>query len=360
MSASPANASPTSDQPDELDSRVRALGAEDDSDSRVLLFPERVSIEVSKVVLGGRYEVIHHLDRGATADVYLARDLVTGFKVVAKVLDEKAATTPDLRSRFLIGAQAAMKICHPNVVQILEVDEPEAYRPYSIMEVLRGETLGHLLRRGELLPAETAVLMSRHLASGLHAVHQAGIVHRDVKPDNIFLVGPIGEPTAAKILDFGLAKCDTGGEENVVLGTGQYMSPEQVLGDHVDARSDVYALGIVMFRMFTGHLPWDLELGVELLRHQLVSPAPPPSWLNEDLDPRIEAIILRALCKHPENRFASMQELVDALDIILCISDAPPKPIFDVSPSRVPDSYSPASAHARENAKLLNVTISLS
>ncbi|MDX2055991.1 MAG: serine/threonine-protein kinase [Polyangiaceae bacterium] len=356
MPATPLNAVPVSDELDELDSRVRTIGIEPDSDAHLLLKADPRALEHAEIVLAERYRLVRHLDRGATADVYLAEDTLDGSEVVAKILDEKATATEDLRSRFVVGARAAMRIRHPNVVRIYEAEAPAGRSPYSIMEVLEGETLGHLFRRGDPLPSKTALRLSRQLAAGLHAVHEAGIIHRDVKPDNIFLVGPLGSPKIAKILDFGLAKCDPQREENVVLGTGQYMAPEQVLGDRVDARSDVYSLGVVMFRMFTDHLPWDLELGVELLRHHLVSPAPPPSWLNEALDPRIEVVILRALCKHPENRFASMQELVDALDAILESTPSVEPPVA-YRPSRLPDLYTPCTAHARENAALLNVPI---
>jgi eukaryotic-like serine/threonine-protein kinase len=195
--------------------------------------------------------------------------------------------------------------------------------------------------------------MMRHAALGLVAAHGAGIVHRDVKPGNLFLLGPIGQPYGLKVIDFGLAKGDTSSRisgHDIVLGTIEYMAPEQIVTDPSDARTDVYGLGVVMFRVFTGHLPFDVETDLELLAHQMFSPAPPPSWLNEKIDPRIERVILRAMRKRPENRYATMQAVVDDLERILGLS---PEEHVEPVPKLPDDTYEPRTAAGRGAAELL-------
>src|SRR5690606_36846880 len=270
-------------------------------------------------VLIGRYCIEGFLARGGTADVFLARDLIDGTLVVVKQIRPDVATHPELRERFLKEGHAGQAIDHPGVVRVLSVEEPEGEPPFILLEALRGESLGEYLRRRSVVPVELAVELSRQAAAALAAVHRAGIVHRDVKPDNLFLVGVPDQPVALKLLDFGMARFDDerpSEDSTSVLGTAQYMAPEQILVEPLDARADVYGLGVVMFRMITGHLPFEGKEPKELLLHQLFSSMPPPSWLAEDLDPRLEAIVLRATRKHPDNRFPSMDALVEALDAL--------------------------------------------
>jgi serine/threonine-protein kinase len=200
------------------------------------------------------------------------------------------------------------------VVRILDIGERDR-APYLVIEALRGETLGQLLSRRGSLDTATAVRITREIAAGLAAAHAARVIHRDIKPDNIYLVG---DDAAVKVIDFGMAKILGSGpsvEDELVMGTAQYMAPEQILSEQADARTDVYALGVLLFRMLTGHLPFDIDGGLHLdvLGHQLFSPAPPPSWLDDDLDPAIEAVIMSAMRKDPRNRYPSMQALLDDL-----------------------------------------------
>jgi serine/threonine-protein kinase len=226
------------------------------------------------------------------------------------------------------------------------------------MEALQGESLAHYLDREKTMPQSMVLALAREAAGGLVAAHHAGIVHRDLKPGNLYLLGPQGAPTGIKIIDFGLSKdlrrIDSGPSSvNLVLGTAQFMAPEQVLADPIDARTDIYAFGVVLFNMLTGSLPFDLKLGPDLFCHQLFSPAPPPSWLLEDVDPRLEQVIVRCLRKHPENRYASMQALLDDLVII---SDCPLDGARRISPPvlrREPDLYLPRSAEGRGVAENL-------
>ena len=271
--------------------------------------------------LDGRYEIMGLLDRGGSSEVYLARDARGASPVIVKMLTEEAARDVQHRERFISGARSTMAIDHPAIGRVFSVKVPANVPPYLIMEALRGESLSEYLDREERMPETMTLALAREAASGLVAAHAAGIIHRDIKPGNLYLLGPLGAPHGIKIIDFGLSKdlrnIGSGPiSMNLVLGTAQYMAPEQVLADPVDERTDIYAFGVVLFRMLTGQLPFDLNPSACLSCHQIFSPAPPPSWLLEDVDPRFEQLILQCLRKHPENRYASMQELLNGLSDI--------------------------------------------
>jgi serine/threonine-protein kinase len=245
-----------------------------------------------------------------------------------------------------------MSLSHPNIIKVLSYGEMQG-RPYVVSEPLRGESLAEYLIREGSMPTDLALAMMRHAAQGLQAAHAAGIVHRDVKPANLFLLGPIGHPYGLKVIDFGLAKGDTSSRisgHDIVLGTIEYMAPEQIVTDPSDARTDVYGLGVVMFRVFTGHLPFDVETDMELLAHQMFSAAPPPSWLNEKIDPRMERIILRAMRKRPENRYPTMQAIVQDLERILGLST---EEHVEAVEKLADDYYEPRTATGRGAAELL-------
>jgi serine/threonine-protein kinase len=306
----------------------------------------------SGAVLAGRYQVRGFLERGAHARVYLAEDLVTRTPVALKILSAESARSAEFRLRLLHEAQAMQAISHPNVATVIELGETEEGVPFFAMEALLGESLGEYVRR-EAIPFDTALILVRQAAAGLAAAHRAGVVHRDVKPDNFVLLGPPGEPYGLKVIDFGLAKLSGVNQEfcaGKVLGTAEYMSPEQILVEPVDARSDIYSLGVVMFRVFTGHLPFESVGQADLLRHQLFSSVPPPSWLNDALDPRVDQIVQIATRKHRENRYSAMSELIADLDVLLgiVVRDLAPK-----APSVVPDAYIPSTEIGREAAQLL-------
>lgn len=304
-------------------------------------------------VLGDRYLIEGELDTGGTARILLARDLTNGTERAVKRLTERSAKDPILRACFLAGARAAMDVTHPNVVRVLSVHEPAAGHPYAVMELLRGEPLNATIAREQKLPPDVVVALSRCAAGGLAAAHAFGIVHCDVKPENLFVV-QTGEEWTLKILDFDLAKVPQAEpppdpEGRLILrGTAKYMAPEQIVGDPVDPRTDVYALGLVLFRLLTGHVPFDLELGTTLLRHHLSSPVPPPSWLVDDLDPRLDAVVVRATRKAPENRYADMAAVLADLDAIARDCALVSQPVLPVA-----DRYVPMSDRAREAARAL-------
>lgn len=271
--------------------------------------------------LDSSYHVEALLGRGSMGNVYLAREIKSGLEVAIKVARHASR---EARERFRREVDVSAKVTHPNVVEILDYGEARLHDedgvPYLVMERLQGETLGEHFRRPELYKDPDAHVrytlgIVRQAAQGLAAAHAVGVVHRDVKPDNLFLCGNDEHPTV-KLFDFGLAKLadEPPLSRGMVAGTIEYMAPEQVLTEDADARADVYGLGVVMFRLLTQELPFDEALKTELLAHQLLSPAPPPSWLLEAIPESIERIVLSALRKHPENRYRDMDALIQDID----------------------------------------------
>jgi serine/threonine-protein kinase len=305
-------------------------------------------------LLDRRYRIVGLLGTGSTADVYLAEDETNHELVAVKWLTESAARNRQVRARFVLGAGAALSVRHPGVRRVYAIEDSSAEPPYVVMEALPGEPLDDYLRNADCVPQAVALELARQVAAGLAAAHAAGIVHRDLKPANLFLVQTAGAPPTAKLIDFGFAKdirADPNAgpsSVNLVLGTAQYMAPEQVLAEPVDPRTDIYAFGVVLFRVLTGHLPFDAPPGVDLFSHQLLSPTPPPSWLVEELDPAFEQIVLRCTRKHPENRYPGMQAVLDDLERVangVEISELPLK--------REPDVYRPRHSSGHEAAEAL-------
>lgn len=309
-------------------------------------------------LIGGRFRVEGFLGEGGTASVYLARDLQTSELVVVKRMKPQIATVPELKLRFVLEAKALASVHHPAVVRIKSIEEPEGEPPFLTLEALRGETLGDYLKREELMAVDTALFLLRYAAIALEAVHSAGIIHRDIKPDNLFLLGPQGAPEGLKVLDFGMALlADEAPQEDStsILGTAQYMAPEQILVETVDERTDIYALGVVMFRMLTGHLPFDAQSKKDLLRHQLFSPVPPATWLNEDLSAGLVRIIHKCTRKSPALRYPSMRALLNAIDQLGDHGDAESwtSDMLPLSRSLEPDVYEPRTERGRQAAAVL-------
>lgn len=282
-------------------------------------------VELEEELIGGRFVVKGLVGRGGTADVFLTRDNESSELVVVKRLRPEIARNRELHDRFLLEAEALKLISHPAVIQILAIEQPTDEPPYLVLEPLQGESLGDHLKRHQFVDAELAVRLMREVTRALEAVHAAGVVHRDLKPDNIFLVGPIDEPSHVKVLDFGMAQLssETYDEKSTsILGTVQYMAPEQILVEPVDERADVYALGMMLFRMITGQLPFDAPDTKDLVRHQLFSPVPPASWLVDELLPGLEAVIYRSTRKNPEDRYPDMAAFGIALDEVIGLSES--------------------------------------
>ena len=318
-------------------------------------FPIQSSARDGKLI-DGRFEIHGLLARGGTSNVYLARDRQIRKFVALKWLSARAAADPHQLQRFLLGARSIIGLNHPGIARVTYVGEPQAQAPYLVMEALEGESLAEYLERQPHPGNDFALMLLREVASGLAAAHDAGVVHRDIKPGNLFLVGPLGAPTGVKIIDFGFSKDmseDASGpsSRNLVLGTAQYMAPEQVVADPVDRRTDIYALGVVLFRVLTGQLPFDLDPSLELLEHQLFSPVPPLSWLNETIDRRLEKLVLRCLHKNPNNRYASTHELLQDLAQITSSGLETEPASIPNSTSLEPDVYRPRNPQGVEVAQ---------
>jgi eukaryotic-like serine/threonine-protein kinase len=303
--------------------------------------------------LGDRYRIEGLLGTGGTADVYLAVDTRIGHSVVVKQLNHEGASNPGIRERFLAEAEALSNFQHPRIIRVLDYAVDCDGLPYLVTEALVGETLASLLRRRPLLPLSLALMIARQSAQGLTAAHRGGLVHRDVKPDNLFLFGPRGAPFGLKIIDFGMAKMlqsPDASAMHTVLGTIEYMAPEQVMADPVDGRTDIYGFGIVLFRLLTGRLPFAAAAGIDLLCHQLFSSVPSPSWFDDAIDPHMDAIITRATRKHPINRYPNMRAMMIDLDVVFGLCQGDPT---DTSLAIEPDVYSPQNEKGREVAALL-------
>jgi serine/threonine protein kinase len=264
----------------------------------------------------GRYDILRKLGQGGTARVFKAVDTHTSRHVAIKIIEGEAAETPTWRQRLLREAALLQSLRHPNVVDVLAGGESANGSPYLVMEYLEGETLGQLMLRMPALPVGAALAVLTEVASGLAATHAIGVIHRDIKPDNIYLVGPKGSPSRAKVFDFSFARVQ-GGERfttgGFILGTPQYMAPEQAVGDPAGQRSDIYALGVVAYRMLTGVLPFDGQEAALLAQHLFERPTS-PSQRRKDIPPLVAAIILSALRKRPSNRYPSMQDLVEDIE----------------------------------------------
>jgi tRNA A-37 threonylcarbamoyl transferase component Bud32 len=278
-------------------------------------------------ILGG-YRIISRLGAGATAVVYCGKHLLLGHQVAIKVLKAELAERADTAYRFLTEARAINEIGHPNIVEIHDFSKTEKQKQplfYMVMEFLEGQPLRSYLKETGPLPVEEAFSIASQVASALSAVHATARIHRDLKSDNIFLVS--GENSKiVKLLDFGTVKelqsdmprvLET--DPGLSLGTPAYMAPEQILQEgEVDHRTDIYALGVVLYEMLTGRLPFDGDSFGKLMI-QVVKTAPPPlSKPNRELPRGVEALVLRCLEKDPEDRYQSADELMQAIDELRC------------------------------------------
>jgi serine/threonine-protein kinase len=263
-------------------------------------------------VVAGRYAIKGLVGRGGFACVYLAEDTTTGAEVAVKILHPELARNPKVRDRFLREVQIAAQLGHPNIPRILDAGEGPDRAPFLVLEYLHGEPLGAILARSARVGEELAIAVVKRAASALAAAHAGGVIHRDVKPDNLFLAN---DGTVVKVLDFGMAKLVEGvfTAAGVAVGTIMYVAPEQAMGDRIDGRADVYALGITLFRLLVGRVPFAVKGDAAILAHHLYVPMPRPSELCPDIDPRIERVILAATRKRPGSRYPTMRAMLEDL-----------------------------------------------
>jgi beta-lactam-binding protein with PASTA domain/tRNA A-37 threonylcarbamoyl transferase component Bud32 len=254
----------------------------------------------------GRYRIKRRLGAGGMANVYLAEDTELGRPVAIKILNERYATDELFVERFRREAKSAAALSHPNIVSIYDRGEADGTY-YIAMEVVEGTSLKELIRRsGRLRPAQ-AVAYARLILSALRVAHRNGIIHRDIKPHNI-LVGPEGH---VKVTDFGIARAGAASqmtEVGSVMGTAQYLSPEQARGGEVSAASDLYSLGVVLYEMLTGDVPFTGDTHVEIAMKHVQDPPRPPSERAPGIGPALDHVVLRALAKNPADRYQSAEE----------------------------------------------------
>ncbi|MGB9633149.1 MAG: protein kinase domain-containing protein, partial [Chloroflexaceae bacterium] len=258
---------------------------------------------MQQTILDGRYALERLIGEGGMARVYAGRDLRLNRRVAIKIPHSHYLTDPDFLSRFRHEAQAAAMLTHPNIVDVYDVGQDGDVH-YLVMEYVEGTNLKAIITREAPLPIARAVDLAVQVALGLHAAHRAGLIHRDIKPQNI-IVTPDGR---AHISDFGVAKSPLSTaltETGVAFGTVDYLSPEQAQGRPATPLSDVYALGVVLYEMLTGRLPFTGDSALAVAMKHVTEPPVPLRQLVPAIPPGLEALVLQALAKDPAQRPAS-------------------------------------------------------
>jgi eukaryotic-like serine/threonine-protein kinase len=299
-------------------------------------------------LLAGRYSIVEQIGAGGMARVYRGRHVTLGRPVAIKVLRENLAKKPTFVGRFLREARATARVCHRNVVEVLDFGQEPDGTVYCVMELLPGEPLSATLAREGKLDWQRTKQVMLQICAALEAAHEVGVVHRDIKPDNCLRLAThpakssIGSRDRVKIIDFGIAKM--AGENplpgcrtvmGTVMGTADYMAPEQARGAHTDHRTDVYGAGVLMYELLTGQVPFAGSTNLDLLAQHLYVLPEPPSRVAPlaRIPPAVDAAVLRALSKDPEARFQTVGEMravIEALEV-----DGKPQQIPARAPSTV-------------------------
>jgi tRNA A-37 threonylcarbamoyl transferase component Bud32 len=271
-----------------------------------------------RTVGGGRFQLQSLLGAGGMASVYLAYDSVLDRKVAVKTLHTELGREQSFRERFRREAQAVAKLTHTNIVSVFDSGEDEidgSMVPYIVMEYVEGKPLRSVLDEDiaqfGAMPAEKALKITGDVLAALEVSHEMGLVHRDIKPGNVMIT----KRGVVKVMDFGIARAMQSGvtsmtQTGMVVGTPQYLSPEQALGRGVDARSDLYSVGIMLFELLTGRLPFDADSPLAIAYAHVQEEAPTPSAINQSLTPAVDALVARTLRKNPNERFPSAETML--------------------------------------------------
>jgi eukaryotic-like serine/threonine-protein kinase len=313
------------------------------------------------VVLAGRYQVIRKIGQGGMGAVYEAKHLAIGKRVAVKVLLEKFAKREAIIARLEQEARLATSIGHEHIIDINDFGNTEDGRTFVVMEYLEGESLAECLHREQQLPEQRILLIASQAASALAAAHDKGVIHRDVKPENLFLMRRKDEDFV-KVVDFGISKSLRSSDPEsiehsprltqtgMVLGTPLYMSPEQARGDdEVDAGVDIYALGVIMYEASTGRVPFIGSNYLSVISQVLSEEAPAPRTLRPELSEEFEAIVLRSMAKNRNDRYATAADLL--ADIQTLLGD--PKRSTERARITAPKRAAPALAPKRNATKII-------
>jgi serine/threonine protein kinase len=272
-------------------------------------------------LLGGRYRLEAKLGSGGMGVVYRASDLTMHRAVAVKLIlgGDGVTLDEDVAGRFLREAKNTARVQHENIIEVYDLGRTDQGDLFFVMELLEGESLSAKLRRDTKLSVATSVHIARQICAALHVAHAAGVIHRDLKPANVMLLERAGQGDYVKVLDFGVAKSYSSDQETqlthtgMLVGTIEYMAPEQIMGKTVDGRTDIYALGVVLYRMLTGKAPFR-DGGVPSLIHAHLNVfAKPMAEGHPSIPGALDRVVLRCLAKKPEQRYGSMEELSRAL-----------------------------------------------
>jgi serine/threonine protein kinase len=292
------------------------------------------SILAPGTVVAGRYEVVARLASGAMGDVYRVEHATLRKSFALKVLKPELSKDPDFVARFQREAIATTRIGQQNIIEVVDFGQLPGGQFYFVMEYLDGQTLASLVYRFGPMTAHRVLKLGLQVARALAASHEQGVVHRDVKPENVMVLERPGDPDFVKVLDFGVAKVTTTEPAGVnqtgvgvIIGTPQYMAPEQCVGQPADARTDIYALGLILHELCTGRAVFQGEEASELMLHHTSTPAPTfGRGPLGDVPPELEALVLMMLQKRPAARPATMRQVIEALEDIEFALDRPRRP----------------------------------
>src|SRR4051812_8584309 len=269
-------------------------------------------------VLADRYHILKRIGEGGMGRVYLGEHVKMNRQCAIKVMSPALVNDAESASRFAREASNAARIIHPNVAAVFDYGESDGV-VYLVMEYVDGEPLSRLLTREAPLAVERALEIAKQIADGLGAAHELGIIHRDLKPDNILVMRSRAGKEIAKVVDFGIAKAVREGVDDgltrtgQVIGTPEFMSPEQLVGDPVDARSDLYALGCILHLMLTAAPPFGAATREQMIKRRLSEDAPNTQTIDAQIPASVAGIVARLLARSPSDRYGSAVELRDAL-----------------------------------------------
>ena len=270
------------------------------------------TMNIKGILLDNRYRIVDKIGVGGMADVYLGEDTLLGRQVAIKVLHANFANDDEFVTRFKREAQAAGKLNHPNIVNMYDVGFDQDLH-YIIMEYVNGETLKEYITRHGRLSIDEAVKFTIAIAEGLEHAHTMGIVHCDIKPHNVIIT----QTGRVKVTDFGIARAmnatNTVMYTNSILGSAHYLSPEQASGKPVDGNTDIYSLGVVLYEMLTGKVPFEGETPIAVALKHVREKVAPPTRYNPSIPPLLEAVVMKALSKNPADRFDSISDMISDL-----------------------------------------------